>query len=700
MSLNNMGTVLGKLGELSKALDCFEESLAMYRKLYPPARFKDGHADLARGLNNLGVLREKLGQPAKALDYKEQALAMCRKLYPPGRFPDGHAQLAVSMHNMGHLLQSLGQPAKALDYHEQALAMNRKLSRRETGNASEAQALAYRNALHQLTFQYGYLSAATQVPPTAALYAPLWATRGGLLPALQARHQVVLARRATSPDARKHYDDLITVRQKISRLQATFAKDERTLQARDKELANLNDEQDRLERQLAENLPEYRRLQEMARKGPADLARALPKGSAFFDFIRYAHWRKGKAAERRYAAFVVAPGKEPSFLQLGDAASIDEVVAAWRNHIAAGEDSLAPAKLRELVWDKVARELPARTKVVYLCLDGGLAQLPFAALPGTRQGTVLLEDHALAVVPSGPWLLDQLLNPPPPGTTPGRVLAIGDVDYGRPGGPQPYQALEKTGLELKRVLEAFGQGPGDGLTGTAATTAAVRQRLDQARYAHFATHGYFDEKSLAAERKRLQDYLDKWTLQADNPLAGGGVRNPVGYIGLVLAGANDPENAGPDGGILTGLSVVDLPLEGLRLCVLSACETGLGELTEGEGVLGLQRAFHAAGCPDVIGSLWKVDDEATAALMTQFYYELRVIKRTLLEALREAQLTVYRHPERIAELAKGIPRGKINPGDTVTLGSKPLETKPGERAKTTPTKLWAAFVLSGAGTAQ
>src|SRR5262249_2180144 len=154
----------------------------------------------------------------------------------------------------------------------------------------------------------------------------------------------------------------------------------------------------------------------------------------------------------------------------------------------------------------------------------------------------------------------------------GRLLVVGDVDYGKPrgGAPEEYKALESTGLELKRVLEAFGQGPGDGLSVTAASTTAVRQRLAQARYAHFATHGYFDEKSLATERKRLKDYLDKWTLQADNALAGVGVRNPAGYVGLVLAGANDPTSADADGGILTGLSVVDLPLEGLRLCVLSA----------------------------------------------------------------------------------------------------------------------------------
>src|SRR5262245_49995189 len=122
----------------------------------------------------------------------------------------------------------------------------------------------------------------------------------------------------------------------------------------------------------------------------------------------------------------------------------------------------------------------------------------------------------------------------------------------------------------------------------------------------------------------------------------------------------------------------------------------LGELTEGEGVIGLQRAFHAAGCPDVIGSLWKVDDAATAALMAQFYHELRINKRAPLEALREAQLTVYRHPERIPTLAGE--RGRPALEAAAKLGSVVTETQPSEKVRRTPTKLWAAFILSGVGT--
>ena len=132
----------------------------------------------------------------------------------------------------------------------------------------------------------------------------------------------------------------------------------------------------------------------------------------------------------------------------------------------------------------------------------------------------------------------------------------------------------------------------------------------------------------------------------------------------------------------------------MRLCVLSACETGLGDLTGGEGVQGLQLAFHLAGCPNVTASLWKVNDTATAALMAQFYHELWINKKPPIEALRKAQLTIYRHPERINDLAGEHGRPALDAA--VRLGSTEV-TKPGGKPKTTPTKLWAAFVLSGVG---
>jgi CHAT domain-containing protein len=159
--------------------------------------------------------------------------------------------------------------------------------------------------------------------------------------------------------------------------------------------------------------------------------------------------------------------------------------------------------------------------------------------------------------------------------------------------------------------------------------------------------------------------------------------------GLVLAGANRPE-AGGDRGILTAEGIVGLNLEGLQLAVLSACESGLGEVAGGEGVLGLVRAFHVAGARDVVASLWRVDDRATAALMGRFYHQLWAQKQPPLEALRQAQLEVYRNPGRIAEWA-----GREFGGAEVPLPkAPPPQAQPGEHARTAQ---WAAFLLSGAG---
>jgi CHAT domain-containing protein len=137
--------------------------------------------------------------------------------------------------------------------------------------------------------------------------------------------------------------------------------------------------------------------------------------------------------------------------------------------------------------------------------------------------------------------------------------------------------------------------------------------------------------------------------------------------------------------------VVGLDLSGLELAVLSACETGLGDAAGGEGVFGLQKAFHLAGCRAVVASLWKVDDDATAALMGLFYRGLWVDHLPPREALRRAQLALYRHPELIGVLAKK--RG----ADFTETDLPAAAAAPPAAGPTAKTSQWASFVLSGAG---
>jgi CHAT domain-containing protein len=264
------------------------------------------------------------------------------------------------------------------------------------------------------------------------------------------------------------------------------------------------------------------------------------------------------------------------------------------------------------------------------------------------------------------------------------------VAYGQgPGAKLSWPALPGTERELEGVLTLAANRPLRVRRGSAASTVQLLADLPEARWAHLATHGFFAEPSVrSALNLAEKDYVR--TRRGER--IGVGARSPLVLSGLVLAGANlqgrHPEKE--DGGILTAEAIAGLNLDGLELAVLSACETGLGEVAGGEGVFGLQRAFHIAGCRNVIASLWQVDDEATAALMGLFYHHLWMEKRPPLEALRQAQLTLYRHPERIGPLAR------LRGPDFAKAARLPAASGAAS-ARRAPPRLWTGFVLSGAG---
>jgi CHAT domain-containing protein len=203
---------------------------------------------------------------------------------------------------------------------------------------------------------------------------------------------------------------------------------------------------------------------------------------------------------------------------------------------------------------------------------------------------------------------------------------------------------------------------------------------------HIATHGFFADAAAGSV-----DGENATVLAAGREAEAGllGARrdevrgiSPGLLSGLVLAGANTPPDLSavaegdepPEDGILTADEITFLPLTGVRLAVLSACETGLGESAGGEGLLGIQRALQVAGVRATIATLWKVNDLATRTIMEEFYRNYVEKEMSPLDALRAAQIWALHNRDLV------VPRGADLPETESTA---------------LPPEFWAAFILSG-----
>jgi CHAT domain-containing protein/Tfp pilus assembly protein PilF len=727
-TLNQLGNALVGIRQYHDAAECLDEALQMSRDLKLPA------TTLGQNLRYSAALYRALGNLPKAEERMFQAVEAYRQAYAPERYPLGHAMLALVLHDLGKVLYDQGRFELAAESIETAERMRYRLAMEFFTDVSEVEALNF--AVHNLSVPSDLLS----VAPAAGLthdqvYEQVWQRRGIVHRVMSSRQR---AWRARSAEVETLYRQYQAVRHALAQLALAPADPDPSRAAvQRQQREELSLQKEALERQLAAAVPEFQKELLAAPRGHEELAARLSPGEVFVDLLHYVYdppWRGEsplaalKGLNRPTlccVAFVVAPRRPVARVELGPAEPIHQAVAQWREAIANGSDRKAAAEVRKLLWAPLAAVLPDRMQAVYLAPDGALAAIPWAALPGDRPNSVLLEMHALATVPHGMFLLQELEGQPAGRpTAPGEdtLLAVGDVNFDRRSGAAAapadvlasragevvdkqyrWAALPGTRQELAAVAALAGERRVTVLRGAEASPGRVLEELPKARIAHLATHGFFAD---AKFRSLLQ--LDEGALDRSEFVVSGtretlGGRNPLLLSGLALAGANPRPGEEPIGGILTAEGIAALPLPDLHLAVLSACETGRGNVAGGEGVFGLQRAFHQAGARNVVASLWKVDDTATAALMKLFYHNLWHKRLPPLAALRSAQLDLYHNPDRIAELA-GLPPNELAQvklrGIDVSQAAAGSGTPPSSPAAPRPkaeTRLWAAFSLSGAG---
>jgi CHAT domain-containing protein len=197
-----------------------------------------------------------------------------------------------------------------------------------------------------------------------------------------------------------------------------------------------------------------------------------------------------------------------------------------------------------------------------------------------------------------------------------------------------FAPLSATALEAKAIKAQFPDATV--MTGLQATESSLKQ-IAAPRLLHIATHGFFlqDGPDDSGGLQRSQTRSINLNVKIENPLL---------RSGLALAGAN-LRRGGDDDGVLTALEASGLNLWGTRLVVLSACDTGVGEVRTGEGVYGLRRALVLAGTESLVLSLWPVSDYVTREMMTAYYMGLRE-GRGRGESLRQVQMNMLKRKGR------------------------------------------------------
>lgn len=426
----------------------------------------------------------------------------------------------------------------------------------------------------------------------------------------------------------------------------------------------------------------------------------------------------------RLGAYVFRSDHEPILVDLGDRDRTEEAMRDWTKYASSFEsqgpsDAETPAILGAM-WHRLEAALGDVHTVLFRPQNATQASIPFGTLPGRRPSSVLLQDYAMVVLPSVRLMLAALESEPVDSSEPRDGLLVGGCEYGTPGGHRmldPFGFLPGTLDEIDQIvtthLERFGHSPLI-LTGGDASESALRAGVLEADWVHVATHGFLRwhtleedlDAALDFEDHAVGEYARAWLRgvgqlewpneQSESYYAD--YRRVVAFpesllSGIALAGANSPVPAGSqDDGILTALELMELELQGTALVVLSACESALGfdDSTAGEALpLGLQRSLHVAGARTVIASMWPVDDDATATLMSEMYRNLWECGLSPGEALRQAQLAMRSRYDRSVGELRGLE----------VVVNKSEQQRPAAVGTRVETGLhpayWAGFMITG-----
>lgn len=669
-SLSSLGLVLEQAGKFSEAEGCYREAVDISRK-----SLTQNHPYVSIYLHNLSkvLYRQKKYKEA------ENSLLLSMEILKLHQKSDG-TQMGHAVALLALIMEAQGKREEAGTLHQQGIQIrgrnlglmhpsvaasmrNLVLHRFGADNLKESVALLMKTSAIEESVVRTIVSEARMrsylysIRPSEEILYSILLQEIDQLEIQRFSLSLLLLRKGRSIDSgvsanrlihrsesnesikRKTLDLLSSLRRReeLLRKGPSGSMSEESFQSRLSELQVVSDS---LEAQLAQALPELQNLQppHFEEISPA-VAKQIPKDGVLVEVVtaRPFQAKTDEPDKRwgspRFVALLLFPDQKIVSVDLGLVEDMDQAGRALLAGLRSPKSN--PVAAAQAMYQRVFAPLTPHLigkKEVFLSPDGSLHMIPFDAL---HDGTdYLLGRYRFHYLTSGRDLLRQ-----PSQRTPGQPLIIGDPDVGpsdaasRPQNQTIYNIpSDLTPLRGARK-EAVFIGKQSGVTPLLGIDAR-EEIIHQAKgplFLHIPTHGFFPTGGVLPVpedvRSSLLPLLSKPDPKSQGLIAPDSLPGEVDAMNrgaLVLAGARQGHLAKStdDDGLLTAQEVRLLDLDGTELVTLPACDSGQGFISNGQGVYGLRRAFLIAGAETVVSSLWRIDDDATGALMQRYYAKL------------------------------------------------------------------------------
>ncbi len=618
--LNNQAGLYMLMAKSEKVEDLLKRSASIYK-----TSFGEENPAYAKVISDLGNFYRLNARYPEALPLLEKALSTREKM-----LGKNHPHYVQSQEDLAIFYWKNGAFDKAYTTYRELMDKSLEFINTYFPPMSEAEKTKYWDILAP-RFQRFYNFAMEAVPAKPEIIKDVYdyqiATKALLLNSTNKIKQNIF----TSGDGIliKDYVTWVDQKEQLARLYA-YSKNE--LKAQKINLDSTERATNAMEKSLSERSKDFSQGYSAAKTKYSDIRNLLADNEVMVEIIRVKKFDQAFTSESKYVVLILKKGVgNPKMVVLENGQQLETRYAKYyRNAI---QQKVTDDYSYDQYWAPIDKELQNK-KVIFVSPDGVFNQLNINTLRKPA-GDYVINRYDVTILGNSKDLIGikgkKSLAPKKNATL------LGFPDYGGSAvKPLPGTKLEIDGIS--KLLKASGYQV-NLLTDASASEAKLKS-LKGPLLLHIATHGYFledVEKSGSAFGIQMENANENPLLRSGIMLAG---------AAKTVSGTSMPNLSSNDNGILTAYEAMNMNLEGTNLIVLSACETGLGEVKAGEGVYGLQRAFLVAGADALIMSLWKVDDAATQQLMKNFYTNWIKIGNKP-KAFKQAQLQLmaqYKEP--------------------------------------------------------